>query len=157
MLHLLVSAPVLCQPTRFCSQNTEVPFDTMFGVKTLRTVGPAVCRRGASVLWKPTRTQSRTQSAAAGQRVGIGGIYPPIATPFTQKEDVDYQKLDENLQKYAKIPFKGNYNLQSIFCNDRLVYPGSSFYTVFFANRNELWKWRQHDLRIVHLIILYAY
>lgn len=48
----------------------------------------------------------------------IGGIYPPIATPFTQKEDVDYQKLDENLQKYAKIPFKGNYNLQSIFCND---------------------------------------
>lgn len=110
----------------------------MFGVKTLRTVGPAVCRRGASVLWKPTRTQSRTQSAAAGQRVDIGGIYPPIATPFTQKEDVDYQKLDENLQKYAKIPFKGNYNLQSIFCNDRLVYPGSSFYTVFFANRNEL-------------------
>jgi 4-hydroxy-2-oxoglutarate aldolase len=90
----------------------------MFGVKTLRTVGPAVCRRGASVLWKPTRTQSRTQSAAAGQRVDIGGIYPPIATPFTQKEDVDYQKLDENLQKYAKIPFKGNYNLQSIFCND---------------------------------------
>ncbi|CDR05978.1 unnamed protein product, partial [Oncorhynchus mykiss] len=50
---------------------------------------------------------SRTQSAAAGQRVDIGGIYPPIATPFTQKEDVDYQKLDENLQKYAKIPFKG--------------------------------------------------
>ncbi|XP_042173065.1 4-hydroxy-2-oxoglutarate aldolase, mitochondrial isoform X2 [Oncorhynchus tshawytscha] len=79
----------------------------MFGVKTLRTVGTAVCRRGASVLWKPTRTQSRTQSAAAGQRVDIGGIYPPIATPFTQKEDVDYQKLDENLQKYAKIPFKG--------------------------------------------------
>ncbi|XP_042173066.1 4-hydroxy-2-oxoglutarate aldolase, mitochondrial isoform X3 [Oncorhynchus tshawytscha] len=78
----------------------------MFGVKTLRTVGTAVCRRGASVLWKPTRTQSRTQSAAAGQRVDIGGIYPPIATPFTQKEDVDYQKLDENLQKYAKIPFK---------------------------------------------------
>nr|XP_024001128.1 4-hydroxy-2-oxoglutarate aldolase, mitochondrial [Salvelinus alpinus] len=79
----------------------------MFGVKTLRTVGPAACRRGASVLWKPTKTQSRPQSAAAGQRVDIGGIYPPIATPFTQKEDVDYYKLDENLQKYANIPFKG--------------------------------------------------
>ncbi|KAK6300862.1 hypothetical protein J4Q44_G00289600 [Coregonus suidteri] len=79
----------------------------MFGVRTLRTVGSAVCRRGAALLWKPTKNQSRTQSAAAGQKVDIGGIYPPIATPFTQKEDVDYQKLDENLQKYAKIPFKG--------------------------------------------------
>ncbi|XP_010863895.1 4-hydroxy-2-oxoglutarate aldolase, mitochondrial [Esox lucius] len=75
----------------------------MFGVKTLRAV--RICR--ASVLWRPSQTVTRTQSVAAGPRVDIGGIYPPIATPFTQNEDVDYQKLDENLRKYAKIPFRG--------------------------------------------------
>lgn len=37
----------------------------------------------------------------------LSGIYPPIATPFTTKEEVDYPRLEENLQKYAKIPFKG--------------------------------------------------
>lgn len=44
-------------------------------------------------------------TAAAG--LDISGVYPPIATPFTASEDVDYQKLEENLQKYAKIPFRG--------------------------------------------------
>ncbi|KAL1250997.1 hypothetical protein QQF64_018793 [Cirrhinus molitorella] len=37
----------------------------------------------------------------------ISGIYPPIATPFTQSEDVDYQRLDDNLKKYGKLPFRG--------------------------------------------------
>lgn len=50
---------------------------------------------------------TRTHSHAAAARLDISGIYPPIATPFTAKEDVDYQKLEENLHRYAKIPFKG--------------------------------------------------
>ncbi|XP_031430819.1 4-hydroxy-2-oxoglutarate aldolase, mitochondrial [Clupea harengus] len=58
-------------------------------------------RRGVAILWKRTNTQNTTR------KLDIGGIYPPIATPFTEKEEVDYQKLDENLQKYSKIPFKG--------------------------------------------------
>ena len=59
--------------------------------------------RGVNVtLWK------RTASQAAGQRLDISGIYPPIATPFTEQEELDYHKLEENLQKYAKIPFKGS-------------------------------------------------
>ncbi|XP_034543312.1 4-hydroxy-2-oxoglutarate aldolase, mitochondrial [Notolabrus celidotus] len=51
--------------------------------------------------WKQTLNYS---SAA---RLDLSGIYPPIGTPFTEKEDVDYQRLEENLQKYAQIPFKG--------------------------------------------------
>uniref|UniRef100_A0A3Q2WX52 4-hydroxy-2-oxoglutarate aldolase, mitochondrial n=1 Tax=Haplochromis burtoni TaxID=8153 RepID=A0A3Q2WX52_HAPBU len=60
-----------------------------------------LCRVGHHRAWK------RTQSHTAAARLDLSGIYPPIATPFTAKEDVDYQKLEENLQKYAKIPFKG--------------------------------------------------
>ncbi|XP_060767434.1 4-hydroxy-2-oxoglutarate aldolase, mitochondrial [Neoarius graeffei] len=49
----------------------------------------------------------RHASQHAGQRLDIAGIYPPIATPFTQKGNVDYQSLDKNLQKYGRIPFRG--------------------------------------------------
>ncbi|XP_053085562.1 4-hydroxy-2-oxoglutarate aldolase, mitochondrial isoform X2 [Pangasianodon hypophthalmus] len=48
----------------------------------------------------------RSVSQHPGQRFDIGGIYPPIVTPFTQKGNVDYQSLDENLQKYGSIPFR---------------------------------------------------
>lgn len=41
------------------------------------------------------------------KRLDIAGIYPPIATPFTQEGDIDYRSLDENLQKYSTIPFRG--------------------------------------------------
>ncbi|CAN9510756.1 unnamed protein product [Ophioblennius macclurei] len=53
------------------------------------------------------RTGTRTLSLAAGARLDLSGIYPPIATPFTAAEEVDYGRLEENLQKYVKIPFKG--------------------------------------------------
>lgn len=37
----------------------------------------------------------------------IAGMYPPIATPFKANEDVDYEKLHENMQRWNKIPFRG--------------------------------------------------
>lgn len=65
--------------------------------------------RGLNSLFRvgPHTAWRRPQSHTAAARLDLGGIYPPIATPFTATEDVDYQKLEENLQKYAKIPFKG--------------------------------------------------
>lgn len=58
---------------------------------------------GRGPAWKQTRNH------AAAARMDLRGIYPPIATPFTPQEDVDFQKLEENLQKYAKIPFRGEF------------------------------------------------
>ncbi|XP_072239735.1 4-hydroxy-2-oxoglutarate aldolase, mitochondrial [Leuresthes tenuis] len=72
----------------------------MLCVRTWRGL-TSLCRAVHLRSWK------RTQSHAAAARLDLSGIYPPIATPFTAKEDVDYEKLEENLQKYAKIPFKG--------------------------------------------------
>ena len=37
----------------------------------------------------------------------VGGIYPPIATPFNKNEDIDYTRLKENMDIWSKIPFKG--------------------------------------------------
>lgn len=74
-------------------------------VRVWRSVSPLcnVTTRGVHpALWK--RAQSHK---AATTKLDLSGIYPPIATPFTAKEDVDYQRLEDNLQKYAKIPFKG--------------------------------------------------
>ncbi|KTF73594.1 hypothetical protein cypCar_00041931 [Cyprinus carpio] len=59
-----------------------------------------LCRRSAASAW-------RNNSQSAGERLDISGIYPPIATPFTQSEDVDYQRLDDNLKKYGSLPFRG--------------------------------------------------
>ncbi|XP_043078179.1 4-hydroxy-2-oxoglutarate aldolase, mitochondrial [Puntigrus tetrazona] len=64
-----------------------------------RRLGP-LCRRSAVSTWR-----SKSQSAA--KRLDISGIYPPIATPFTESEDVDYQRLDDNLKKYSSLPFRG--------------------------------------------------
>ncbi|GAA6230784.1 4-hydroxy-2-oxoglutarate aldolase, mitochondrial [Lates japonicus] len=76
----------------------------MLCVRIWRGLSPR-CGGGHLTAWK--RSQSHTGAAAAAAKLDLSGIYPPIATPFTAKEDVDYHRLEENLQKYAKIPFKG--------------------------------------------------
>ncbi|XP_066514241.1 4-hydroxy-2-oxoglutarate aldolase, mitochondrial-like [Hoplias malabaricus] len=58
------------------------------------------CRKESNLVW-------RGISNHATQRLDISGIYPPIATPFTQEGDIDYKSLDENIWKYASIPFRG--------------------------------------------------
>lgn len=76
---------------------------TMHCARAWRALSSLTCRAGLHRAW--TRTQSH---GAAAARLDLSGIYPPIATPFTATEEVDYQRLEENLQKYAKIPFKGD-------------------------------------------------
>ncbi|KAM9857502.1 4-hydroxy-2-oxoglutarate aldolase, mitochondrial [Aulostomus maculatus] len=73
----------------------------MLCVRAWRNMSPAWRGGGRWAVWTRTHSQGTTG------RLDLSGIYPPIATPFTPREDVDYRKLEENLQKYAKIPFKG--------------------------------------------------
>eukprot|EP00794_Sanderia_malayensis_P005135 gene5135-5784_t len=37
----------------------------------------------------------------------LSGIYPPIPTPFKENEDIDYDKLKTNLDRWNRIPFAG--------------------------------------------------
>ncbi|KAM8924826.1 4-hydroxy-2-oxoglutarate aldolase, mitochondrial [Pelodytes ibericus] len=53
------------------------------------------------------RSLCRTLTLSAAPALDLRGIYPPITTPFTGKEELDYDRLDENLQTYAALPFRG--------------------------------------------------
>ena len=35
------------------------------------------------------------------------GIYPPIPTPFTESEEIDYSALESNLSKWNETPIRG--------------------------------------------------
>ncbi len=37
----------------------------------------------------------------------LRGVYPPIATPFDDKENVSYEKLKHNMDRWNKMPFRG--------------------------------------------------
>lgn len=64
-------------------------------------------------VWRALRAVSRARSlgtfsgSSSGSGPDLSGIYPPIATPFTANEDVDYRRLEENLLRYRQVPFKG--------------------------------------------------
>ena len=47
---------------------------------------------------------------STSQSLDIGGVYPPISTPFTASEDIDWDQLANNMQKYNKIGFKGTWS-----------------------------------------------
>lgn len=45
--------------------------------------------------------------STASSRLDLEGIYPPIPTPFDDKEEIDYPALQRNIEKWSKIPFRG--------------------------------------------------
>jgi 4-hydroxy-2-oxoglutarate aldolase len=46
-------------------------------------------------------------SGSDGRKIQLGGIYPPLTTPFNVDETIAFDKLASNLTKYAQIPFAG--------------------------------------------------
>jgi len=39
--------------------------------------------------------------------LSLAGVYPPIATPFADNEDLAFDKLHENMLKWNEFPFRG--------------------------------------------------
>ncbi|KFW66552.1 hypothetical protein AS28_07214, partial [Pygoscelis adeliae] len=37
----------------------------------------------------------------------LRGIFPPLTTPFSPTQEVDYARLEGNMRRYASIPFRG--------------------------------------------------
>lgn len=62
----------------------------------------------AALRWAAPR-QHRGLSTPSGSRhtLDLGGIFPPLATPFSPTQEVDYAQLEGNLRRYASIPFRG--------------------------------------------------
>lgn len=64
----------------------------------------------AAVHWA-ARRQCRGLSTpqASEPSLNLGGIFPPLATPFSPTQEVDYAQLEGNLRRYASIPFRGKH------------------------------------------------
>ena len=68
--------------------------------------------------------QTEVRAMSSTKTLDLRGVYPPIPTPFTANEDVDYQKLKLNMDKWNQVGFRGKLkehwnNLQQIhgiFC-----------------------------------------
>lgn len=41
------------------------------------------------------------------EQLDVSGVFPPIPTPFNANEEIDYEMLRLNLNKWNKIPFAG--------------------------------------------------
>lgn len=48
-----------------------------------------------------------TAVTSHGKGIQLGGIYPPLTTPFNVDETISFDKLAANLTQYAQIPFAG--------------------------------------------------
>ncbi|KAH9490987.1 hypothetical protein Btru_032394 [Bulinus truncatus] len=49
---------------------------------------------------------SSFSSTSSLSQLDISGIFPPIPTPFNKDETIAFDKLEINMEKWNKIPFK---------------------------------------------------
>uniref|UniRef100_A0A8C3CIH7 4-hydroxy-2-oxoglutarate aldolase, mitochondrial n=1 Tax=Cairina moschata TaxID=8855 RepID=A0A8C3CIH7_CAIMO len=66
-------------------------------------------RPALAALCRAAPGQCRGLSTPPGPEptLDLGGIFPPLATPFSALQEVDYAQLEANLRRYASIPFRG--------------------------------------------------
>ncbi|NXK19002.1 HOGA1 protein, partial [Arenaria interpres] len=55
----------------------------------------------------PRQHRGLSSPSGPGHSLNLGGIFPPLATPFSPMQEVDYAQLEGNLRRYASIPFRG--------------------------------------------------
>ncbi|XP_074642649.1 4-hydroxy-2-oxoglutarate aldolase, mitochondrial-like isoform X2 [Tubulanus polymorphus] len=67
--------------------------------RTLMALGP-VNRTVSSLL-------TRCLSSSSRSSIDLTGIYPPITTPFHENEDINWGKLESNLEIWGRMPFRG--------------------------------------------------
>ncbi|XP_074883049.1 4-hydroxy-2-oxoglutarate aldolase, mitochondrial [Buteo buteo] len=66
-------------------------------------------RSALAALCRAAPGQRRGLSAQPGpvHTLNLRGIFPPLTTPFSATQEVDYAQLEGNLCRYASIPFRG--------------------------------------------------
>ncbi|NXG11876.1 HOGA1 protein, partial [Sakesphorus luctuosus] len=62
----------------------------------------------AALHWAATRQCRRLSTPQRPEpSLDLRGIFPPLTTPFSPTQEVDYAQLEGNLSCYANIPFRG--------------------------------------------------
>ncbi|XP_015488205.2 4-hydroxy-2-oxoglutarate aldolase, mitochondrial [Parus major] len=82
----------------------QQPATMAFSTRLASSLRPVL----AALHWAAPR-QCRGLSTPQGSEpsLNLGGIFPPLATPFSPTQEVDYAQLEGNLRRYASIPFRG--------------------------------------------------
>ncbi|XP_062466431.1 4-hydroxy-2-oxoglutarate aldolase, mitochondrial isoform X2 [Pezoporus occidentalis] len=61
----------------------------------------------AALRWTaPGQRREHSTPQGPGRTLDLGGIFPPLATPFSPMQEVDYARLEGNLRRYASMPFR---------------------------------------------------
>ncbi|XP_010286631.1 PREDICTED: 4-hydroxy-2-oxoglutarate aldolase, mitochondrial, partial [Phaethon lepturus] len=68
---------------------------------SLRPALAALCQAA------PRQHRGLSTPPGPGHTLDLEGIFPPLATPFSPTQEVDYAQLERNLHRYASIPFRG--------------------------------------------------
>ncbi|XP_076194220.1 4-hydroxy-2-oxoglutarate aldolase, mitochondrial [Aptenodytes patagonicus] len=55
----------------------------------------------------PRQRRGLSTPSGPGHTLDLRGIFPPLTTPFSPTQEVDYARLEGNLHRYASIPFRG--------------------------------------------------
>ncbi|NWW51653.1 HOGA1 protein, partial [Pedionomus torquatus] len=55
----------------------------------------------------PWQHRGLSSPSGPGHSLNLRGIFPPLSTPFSPTQEVDYAQLEGNLRRYASIPFRG--------------------------------------------------
>ncbi|NXS58433.1 HOGA1 protein, partial [Brachypteracias leptosomus] len=62
----------------------------------------------AALHWAaPGQRQGFSTCSGSGHTLDLRGIFPPLTTPFSPMQEVDYAQLEGNLRRYTSIPFRG--------------------------------------------------
>ncbi|XP_033918422.1 4-hydroxy-2-oxoglutarate aldolase, mitochondrial [Melopsittacus undulatus] len=62
----------------------------------------------AALRWAaPGQRRELSTLQGPGRTLDLGGIFPPLATPFSPMQEVDYGRLEGNVHRYGSIPFRG--------------------------------------------------
>lgn len=61
-----------------------------------------VCQRRPLSLSVP-----RGAAVTPSKTVDLGGVFPPMPTPFNHDESVNYDKFASNIEAWHKVPFRG--------------------------------------------------
>jgi len=68
----------------------------------------SVQRFAVDVNDRPKLTHRRMMSSTIKKSIDISGVYPPIATPFDDNQNVDLDRLSSNLKLWNNMPFRGH-------------------------------------------------
>ena len=78
-------------------------------------IGPKRVSASLGILTQLTKSGAQSSCRLAHIRtmssgkstLNISGVYPPIATPFDENENISWEKLEQNIDKWNKFDLRG--------------------------------------------------